>query len=107
MSECVTYLGQKGYSIYKDSISIKEQQWLRDELTVAPFIPKSVSNFMPNNKFPIYRESKGKFYIPRYFGENTFGEPNDVVNSVIFLCSDLSDYITGETIHVNGGMYFS
>ena len=36
-----------------------------------------------------------------------FGEPNDVANSVIFLCSDLSDYITGETIHVNGGMYFS
>jgi enoyl-[acyl-carrier-protein] reductase (NADH) len=26
---------------------------------------------------------------------------------VIFLSSKLSDYITGETIHVNGGMYFS
>jgi len=36
-----------------------------------------------------------------------FGNPNDVANTVLFLCSDLSDYITGETIHVNGGMYFS
>tara|TARA_B100001250_G_scaffold408942_1_gene432267 strand:- start:12 stop:749 length:738 start_codon:yes stop_codon:yes gene_type:complete len=36
-----------------------------------------------------------------------FGDPKDIANTVTFLCSDLSDYITGETIHVNGGMYFS
>ena len=36
-----------------------------------------------------------------------FGIPEDVANVVAFLSSDLSDYITGETIHVNGGMYFS
>ena len=36
-----------------------------------------------------------------------FGIPEDVANAVIFLSSNLSDYITGETIHVNGGMYFS
>ena len=36
-----------------------------------------------------------------------FGLPVDVANAVIFLSSSLSDYITGETIHVNGGMYFS
>ncbi len=35
------------------------------------------------------------------------GLPEDVANTVIFLSSSLSDYITGETIHVNGGMYFS
>ena len=38
---------------------------------------------------------------------NRFGVPDDVANAVVFLSSDLSDYITGETIHVNGGMYFS
>ena len=38
---------------------------------------------------------------------NRFGAPIDIANTVIFLCSKLSDYITGETIHVNGGMYFS
>ena len=36
-----------------------------------------------------------------------FGTPDDVANVVLFLSSRLSDYITGETIHVNGGMYFS
>ena len=35
------------------------------------------------------------------------GSPEDVANAVVFLSSSLSDYITGETIHVNGGMYFS
>ena len=32
------------------------------------------------------------------------GSPNDVANCVEFLASDESRYITGETIHVNGGM---
>ena len=36
-----------------------------------------------------------------------FGETEDVANAVLFLSSELSNYITGETIHVNGGMYFS
>jgi len=38
---------------------------------------------------------------------NKFGKPEDVANTIAFLSSNLSDYITGETIHVNGGMYFS
>ena len=36
-----------------------------------------------------------------------FGHPSDVANTIVFLSSSMSDYITGETIHVNGGMYFS
>jgi len=35
------------------------------------------------------------------------GEPLDVANCALFLASDLSDYIHGETIHVNGGMYMA
>jgi 3-oxoacyl-[acyl-carrier protein] reductase len=35
------------------------------------------------------------------------GTGNDIANSAIFLASDLSSYITGETIHVNGGMYMA
>jgi 3-oxoacyl-[acyl-carrier protein] reductase len=33
-----------------------------------------------------------------------FGEPKDIANCVVFLASDDSRYITGQTIHVNGGM---
>ena len=35
------------------------------------------------------------------------GSGKDVANCAAFLSSDMSDYITGETIHVNGGMYMS
>ena len=35
------------------------------------------------------------------------GEPEDVANAVIFLASSYSDYINGETLHVNGGMYMA
>ena len=38
---------------------------------------------------------------------NRLGTGNDIANAVIFLCSDNSSYITGETIHVNGGMYMA
>ena len=35
------------------------------------------------------------------------GTGEDVSNTVAFLSSDAASYITGETVHVNGGMYFS
>ena len=35
------------------------------------------------------------------------GETYDVANAVLFLCSNQSDYINGETLHVNGGLYMA
>ena len=35
------------------------------------------------------------------------GEPDDIANAVLFLTSNQSDYINGETLHVNGGMYMA
>ena len=34
-----------------------------------------------------------------------FGEDTDIANTVAFLASDKAKYITGQTIHVNGGMF--
>jgi 3-oxoacyl-[acyl-carrier protein] reductase len=36
---------------------------------------------------------------------NRLGVPQDVSNAVLFLASPAGSYITGETLHVNGGMY--
>jgi 3-oxoacyl-[acyl-carrier protein] reductase len=35
------------------------------------------------------------------------GTGEDIANCALFLASEMSDYITGETIHVNGGMYMA
>jgi superfamily II DNA or RNA helicase len=68
-----TYLGNKGYTIYKDAIDVKEQIYLRDELSVKPYIPKSP---VQPPSFPIYRESQNKLYVPRFFGVETYGVPD-------------------------------
>ena len=35
------------------------------------------------------------------------GDPEDIANAVLFLASSHSDYVNGETLHVNGGMYMA
>ena len=59
-----TYLGQKGYSILKNELSVEEQIKLREELNVGAYMPKSI---VQQAKFPVYRESPQKMYIPRYY----------------------------------------
>jgi len=34
-----------------------------------------------------------------------FGEPSEIANVILFLCSDLASYVTGQTLHVNGGWW--
>ena len=50
-------------------------------------------------------EEKHKEAIIAKIPSNRLGEPEDIANAVLFLSSDQSDYINGETLHVNGGMY--
>ncbi len=37
----------------------------------------------------------------------SMGSPDDIANAVLFLASPLSSYVTGETVHVNGGLLMS
>jgi superfamily II DNA or RNA helicase len=71
-----TYLGEKGYSIFKECLSVEEQHFIRTELTVKPFIPKSP---IQPKAFPIYLESPLKLYMPRYFGIDTYGPPDRIL----------------------------
>ena len=66
-----TYLGNKGYTLLKNELSINHQIALKERLMVKPFVPGSP---VQNQKtYPVYRESNNKIYIPRYFGEELFG----------------------------------
>jgi len=50
-------------------------------------------------------DEKHKEAIIAKIPSNRLGKPEDIANAVAFLSSDQSDYINGETLHVNGGMY--
>ena len=71
-----SYLGNKGYTIYKNDISLKDQQFIREELQIRPHVQGSP--IQSNTTFPAYRESSSKFYLPRYFGEKHFGKISNI-----------------------------
>ena len=63
---------------------------------VAPgFIKTAMTDALPE-------EAKEK--LARGIPMARLGLPEDVANAVVFLASDEASYITGQTIHVNGGM---
>lgn len=71
-----TYLGNKGYTILKSELSIKNQLALKEMLMVKPYVPGSP--VLVQKSFPAYRESDKKIYIPRYFGEELFGSAKTI-----------------------------
>lgn len=61
----------------------------------------------------IYNEFLGRIYPPDFFVEaekraalKRSGKPPEVAELILFLASDRSSYITGETICISGGSYF-
>ncbi len=71
-----TYLGQKGYTISKSELTPTQTEFIKKELTIKPFVMGSPTAAMTT--YPAYRESSGKFYLPRYFGEAHFGTPKEI-----------------------------
>lgn len=66
---------------------------------VAPgFIDTDMTRALP--------ETQRKALIDR-IPMGRLGDATDIARAVGFLCSAAADYITGETLHVNGGMYMS
>ena len=66
----------KGYAIKKSFLSQIQIQKLRSELTMS-----SSDKYQKNPPFPIYYESQTRFYVPRYWGIKTYGEPEaDIVS---------------------------
>tara|TARA_B100002052_G_C15728827_1_gene527682 strand:+ start:142 stop:879 length:738 start_codon:yes stop_codon:yes gene_type:complete len=98
--------GQANYSASKGGVSSMSKslslEYAKKNITVNCIAPGFIDTNMTekiNEEFK--NQLKSKIPLDR------FGTPQDIANCAAFLCSDLSNYITGETIHVNGGMYFS
>ena len=73
-----TYLGQKGYTILKNELTIEQQKQLRNDLTIKPFSLRECSLINNDQKtFPAYRESSNKFYVPHYYGVEKYGPPKE------------------------------
>jgi 3-oxoacyl-[acyl-carrier protein] reductase len=99
-------LGQANYTASKAGIVAMSKslaiEYAKKNINVNCISPGFIKTAMTdkiNDKFKEVIVSK----IP----SARLGEPDDIANAVLFLSSDQSDYINGETIHVNGGMYMA
>ena len=99
-------LGQANYSASKGAVLSMSKtlalEYAKKNITVNCISPGFIETPMTEKINDDYKNQlKSKIPLDR------FGTPQDIANCTAFLCSDLSNYVTGETIHVNGGMYFS
>jgi len=70
-----SYLGNKGYSIYKVCLTNEIISYIKKELTVKPITQNLIVEPVA---FPVYQESDKKIYVPRFWGLKIFGKPNQV-----------------------------
>ena len=99
-------LGQANYAASKAGIIGMSKslaiEYAKKNITINCVSPGFIKSKMTDN----IAESVKEVLISR-IPMAKLGSGEDVSNTVAFLSSDAASYITGETIHVNGGMYFS
>ena len=99
-------LGQSNYSAAKAGIIGMSKslaiEYAKKNITINCVSPGFIETAMTRN-IP----EKVKLYLISRIPMGKLGSGEDVSNCVAFLSSESSSYITGETIHVNGGMYMS
>jgi len=98
--------GQANYSSAKAGIVAMSKslakEYAKRNIRINCISPGFIDTKMTKN---INEEFKKKLIENIPMGK--LGTGNDIANCALFLASDLSSYITGETIHVNGGMYMA
>tara|TARA_Y100001970_G_scaffold293319_1_gene439314 strand:- start:35 stop:769 length:735 start_codon:yes stop_codon:yes gene_type:complete len=99
-------LGQANYSASKAGIIGMSKslaiEYAKKNITVNCVSPGFITSNMTENI-----AEKMKEYLKSRIPMGKLGTGEDVSNCVAFLSSELASYVTGETIHVNGGMYMS
>ena len=99
-------IGQANYTASKAGMIAMSKslaiEYARKNITINCVSP----GFIQTNMTDQINEEIKKSLMSR-IPMNKLGNGEDVSNTVAFLASDAASYITGETIHVNGGMYMA
>ena len=99
-------LGQANYTASKAGIVAMSKslaiEYAKKNINVNCISPGFIKTAMTDKI-----DDKFKEVIVSKIPSARLGEPDDIANAVLFLSSDQSSYINGETIHVNGGMYMA
>jgi len=99
-------LGQANYAASKSGLIGMSKslaiEYAKKNITINCVSPGFITSNMTTNI-----AEKVKLYLTSRIPMGRLGSGEDVANCVAFLSSNEASYITGETIHVNGGMYMS
>ena len=99
-------LGQANYAASKAGIVGFSKslaiEYARKKININCISPGFIKTDMTDNIGDDFRAS-----LIAKIPSGDLGTGQDIANCAAFLSSDMADYITGETIHVNGGMYMS
>ena len=102
ISGVVGFYGQVNYSAAKAGViaitKVLSKELARRNITVNAVAPGVVLTEMGKT---IPDEVRAGMIAQIPLGR--FGEPEEISNIILFLCSDLASYVTGQTIHANGG----
>ncbi|MDA9861579.1 3-oxoacyl-[acyl-carrier-protein] reductase [Candidatus Pelagibacter sp.] len=97
-------VGQANYTASKAGIVAMSKslaiEYARKNININCISPGFITTAMTEQIDEKFKET-----IIAKIPSNRLGKPEDIANAVNFLSSDQSDYINGETLHVNGGMY--
>ena len=99
-------LGQANYTASKAGIVAMSKslaiEYAKKNININCISPGFIKTTMTDKLDDKFKES-----IISKIPSARLGDPDDIGNAVLFLCSSQSNYINGETLHVNGGMYMA
>jgi len=99
-------LGQANYTASKAGIIAMSKslaiEYAKKNININCISPGFIKTAMTDKIDERFKE-----IIASKIPSGKLGEPEDIANAVLFLLSNQSNYINGETLHVNGGMYMA
>ena len=96
--------GQTNYSASKGGTITMTKSFAQEAAPRGIRFNTITPGFIATEMTDVLKEEVKEAFVAR-IPLGRFGEPSDVADAVAFLLSDHANYITGETLKVNGGMY--